>query len=129
MSDKPADKKPDAAPASGGDKKDSGKSAPASGGHGDAKSGGGIGAMMTKTPVMLGGVMIIEAIVLFAGMKFLGGAPKAAVGAEIVAPADGEQGGGQGGAGEHGATGAAANKRSVEIELLSFRAPNKLTGR
>lgn len=87
--------------------------------------------MLSKTPVLLGGVMIIEAIVLFAGMKFLGGSPKPAAGAEVAAAAE-EHGDGHGeAAGEHGEKGAgvASTKKSVEIEVLSFRAPNKLSGR
>src|SRR5688572_2545000 len=66
MADK-AEKKPDAAPAAAAapDKGAAGAASPA--------KKGGIGAMLTKTPVMLGGIMIIEAAVLFAGFKFLGG--------------------------------------------------------
>ncbi|MBV8781172.1 MAG: hypothetical protein JO353_07220, partial [Phycisphaerae bacterium] len=63
MSDKPAEKKPaDAAPA----KKDAG--------HGEAaatdKKGGGL---FTKLPVLFGGVMIIEALVLFVGFRVIAG--------------------------------------------------------
>ena len=140
MSDK-AEKKPDAAAPA--EKKDAPAAkpaaAPAAGGHGEAKSGC-IGAMLSKTPVLLGGVMIIEAVVLFGGMKFLGGSPKAAAGAELVAPAvegehgeaksDGHEGGSSAG-GEHGEKGAALTSSSKikEVEVLSFRAPNKLSGR
>lgn len=128
MSDK-AEKKPDAAPAAASAEKKDAAAKPA--GAAPAAGGGGIGGMLTKTPVMLGGVMIIEAVVLFAGMKFLGGSPKAAAGAEVAAAVD-EHGDGHGApAGEHGEKGAgvANNKKSVEIEVLSFRAPNKLSGR
>ncbi|MBC8109378.1 MAG: hypothetical protein H7Z14_22530 [Anaerolineae bacterium] len=130
MSDK-AEKKPDAAPAAApADKKDAGAK-PAAGAAAPAAAGGGIGGMLSKTPVLLGGVMIIEAVVLFAGMKFLGGSPKAAAGAEVASAVD-EHGDGHGAAaGEHGEKGAgvANNKKSIEIEVLSFRAPNKLSGR
>src|ERR1700721_3970957 len=44
------------------------------------KKGGGL---LAKTPVLLGGAMIIEAVVLFAGFKFLGGGAKPAA-AETV---------------------------------------------
>ena len=39
-----------------------------------------------RLPVLLGGVMVIEAVVLFAGFKILGGGkPQPATGAELVA--------------------------------------------
>ena len=64
-----------AAPAAHGDKKEEGK----------GKGGGGL---MSKLPVLLGGVMIIEAVVLFAGFKFLGaGAKPAAASVELTAEA------------------------------------------
>jgi flagellar basal body-associated protein FliL len=94
----------------------------------DAAKGGG-GGLLSKTPVLLGVVMIVEAVVLFAGMKFLGASPKDAVGAELTASS------GHGGAsasGGHGADGGAAKpdgKKSVEIQVVDFRAPNKQTGR
>jgi flagellar basal body-associated protein FliL len=122
MSDK-AEKKPESASsAAPAEKKDGGVKPAAA-----AASGGGIGGMLTKTPVMLGGVMILEAVVLFAGFKFLGRAPKAAAGAELVA-AD-EHGTSSGDHGDGKGAGVASNKKSVEIEVLSFRAPNKLSGR
>jgi flagellar basal body-associated protein FliL len=112
--------------------------APAGGGHGDkggdkkeAAKGGG-GGLLSKTPVLLGGAMIIEAVVLFAGFKFLGaGAPKPAAGAELVAgeAASGGEGGehGEGGAGP--TTAAIDKKKSVEVQIVDFRAPNKQSGR
>ena len=88
----------------------------------------------------MGGVMLIEAVVLFAGFKFLGGGgPKAAAGAELVseeAAAAGEHGSGTEGGGKEGeeghkgAGGAKIDKRkSVEVQILDFRAPNKQSGR
>ena len=44
--------------------------APAPSAAGEKKAGGGL---LSKTPVLIGGAMIIEAIVLFGGFKFLGG--------------------------------------------------------
>jgi flagellar basal body-associated protein FliL len=138
-----AKKKPDAAPPAdkGEEKKD---------GHGEKAAGGGMAGMLTKLPVMLGAVMIIEAVVLFAGFKFLGGgAPRSAAGAELVS----EEGHGEEAAAEdaghgeekpaaghgeaasgHGEKGDAKSKsvdkkKSVEIELLSMKAPNKISGR
>ena len=43
------------------------------------------GGLMTKTPVMLGIVMLLEAVVLFAGFKFIGG-PKNANAADLTTP-------------------------------------------
>ncbi|HTL27741.1 MAG TPA: hypothetical protein VL282_00905, partial [Tepidisphaeraceae bacterium] len=54
---KKPDKKAEAAPAPAGEKKES------------KEKGGGL---LGKMPVLLGGAMIIEAVVLFAGFKFLG---------------------------------------------------------
>lgn len=89
------------------------------GAEGEPKKKGGIKALLSKTPVMLGGVMVIEAVVLFAGFKVLGGSPKPVEAAELHgAAADGE----------HGEAKADPNER-VEMPLVEFRAPNKLTGR
>jgi flagellar basal body-associated protein FliL len=98
------------------------------GGH---KAAGGIGALMGKLPVLIGGVMLIEAVVLFAGFKFLGGgAPRSAVGAELVTEAAVAGGGEHGEGGEgHGAAVAIDRKKSVEVPVLEIKAPNKLSGR
>src|SRR5689334_23016818 len=69
-----AKKKPEAAPAAGGAHGDKGAAA---GDHKLEAKGGG-GGLLAKTPVLIGGVMIIEAAVLFAGFKFLGASPKPA---------------------------------------------------
>ncbi len=116
-----AEKKPEGGtPAA--EKKDShGKEAAAAA----APAGGG--GLLTKMPVLLGGVMVIEAVILFAGFKFLGGgSPRAAAGAELVVPdksgsADGKDAGAAGGS--------ADAKSPVEIQVVDFRAPNKLSGR
>lgn len=127
-----AEKKPDAAAA---------PAAPAAAGvggdahgKGEKKKGGGL---LSKTPVLLGGVMLIEAAVLFAGFKMLGGnSPKIAPGAEL---ADGkgeesaaEEGGGGHGEG-HGGGGdkpkKVDKKKTIEIPVLDFKAPNKASGR
>lgn len=112
MSDK-AEKKPDAAPAAG-EKKDA-----------KAGAGGGAAALLSKTPVLMGGVMLIEALVLFAGFKFLGGGAPAADAAHLAHLDDGS------GHDEHGdgKTPAADRKKTVEINVLDFKAPNKLSGR
>ena len=79
----------------------------------------GAAAMLTKTPVLLGGVMLLEAVVLFAGFKlFGGGKPQHASGAELVAEASDGKGGTQD-----------AKKKTVEINIIDFKAPNKISGR
>jgi flagellar basal body-associated protein FliL len=114
MSDKP-DKKPDAAAAKDGAKKE--------GAAADKKAGGGL---LTKLPVLLGGVMLIEAVVLFAGFKFLGSAAKPAQGAEIATEGAAK---GEKGDKPDGAAAAPDAKKTVEIPVVDFRAPNKQSGR
>ena len=119
MSDKPAEKKPaEAAPA----KKD---------GHGEAADGAKKGGLLTKLPVLLGGVMVVEALVLFVGFRFIaGGTPKASQGAELITPAEGNktEKGKEGERGEGGAP-PSDEKKSVELQIVDFRAPNKQSGR
>jgi flagellar basal body-associated protein FliL len=113
MSDK-AEKKPDAAAAKDGAKKE--------GAAAEHKGGG----LLTKLPVLLGGVMLIEAVVLFAGFKFIGGSPRAAQGAEIV----GADPAAKGEKGEKGDTPTPADaKKTAEVQVVDFRAPNKQSGR
>ena len=45
---------------------------------GDAKKKGGIGALLTKLPVLLGGAMTVEAVVMLIAFKLLAGGPKSA---------------------------------------------------
>ena len=105
MADKP--KKPNPA----AEKKDTAKAA-----------GGGL---LSKTPMLMGGAMIIEAVVLFSGFKFLGaGAPHPAQGAELV---DGTATGKDGDKTADGATAGAA--KTAEVQLVDFKAPNKQSGR
>jgi flagellar basal body-associated protein FliL len=77
------------------------------------------GGVMSKTPVLMGGVMVVEALVLIAGFKMLGGAGADAAMAEAVAV--------------HLHTdaraAALADRRMVEVHVLDFRATNKLSGR
>lgn len=137
MADKDA-KKPES-----GDKKES---------HNAGK--GGIGALLAKTPVLLGGVMLAEAAVLLVGLKMLGfGATKESAAAELAsehaetAAVEGNDHGGGGGGGgssadakdadagkgKEGAGSASARKYGkrdpVEIQLVELRAPNKQSGR
>lgn len=113
MSDK-AEKKPDAAPAAGGDKKDA-----------KAPKGGAAG-LLAKTPVLMGGVMLIEAVVLFAGFKFLGAGAPAANAAHTASLEEGGHGDDAHGDGKGSAV---DKKKTVEVNVLDFKAPNKLSGR
>jgi flagellar basal body-associated protein FliL len=100
-------------------------------GKGDKKK---VGGLLTKTPVLLGGVMLIEAAVLFAGFKMLGGSsPKPAPGAEL-AEGKGEEGAEEGGGHDDGHGGGDKPKKSdkrktIEIQVVDFKAPNKVSGR
>jgi len=117
MADK-AEKKSDAAAAAAAGADEAGHGA----------KGGGTG-MLAKTPVMLGGVMLLEAIVLFAGFKFLSGGagPKSAEGAELSTTEHVE---GHGDGHGDGKGGKAVDKRkTVEVNVLDFKAPNKQSGR
>ena len=113
MADK-AEKKPDAA------------ATPAAGGHGDAGGAKKKGGLLAKTPVLLGGAMVIEAAVLFGAFKMFGGStPPPAAGAELASPDDhGDGHGGTAGGGK-----ATDKKKLVELPVLDFKAPNKLSGR
>ena len=83
------------------------------------------GGMLSKTPVLLGGVMLLEAAVLIAGFKVLGGgAPQAAAGAELATTEEDPHGGGHGGGAKP-----TSSKKSVELLVLDFKAPNKASGR
>lgn len=99
------------------------------------KNAGGASGLLAKTPVLLGGAMIVEAAILFAGFKFLGsGAPRHASGAELsveessVSPVSS----GASESSHGGAAGTAAKsdgKKSAEVQVIDFRAPNKQSGR
>jgi flagellar basal body-associated protein FliL len=100
----------------------------------DAAKGGGVGGLLAKTPVLLGGAMIIEAAVLFAGFKYLGGAPQHAAGADLTTETHTEEPQGETKPADNhheGKTGAPAvdKKKPVEIQIVDFRAPNKQSGR
>jgi flagellar basal body-associated protein FliL len=89
-----------------------------------AKNGAG-GGLLAKTPVLLGIIMVVEAVVLFAGFKFLGGGPKNA--SADVGLVKEEHGEGKGD--EHGGPRVSSEKeRQVEI-LQAFKARNVQSGR
>jgi flagellar basal body-associated protein FliL len=86
-----------------------------------AKGGGGAAALLAQTPILLGGVMLIEAVVLFAGFKFVaGGAPKTASGADLVE--------GSGSSKDKVGPTTRDDGQPVEIQLVDFKALNKLSG-
>ena len=103
MADKSHDKRPEPASApSGGDKKPS-------------------GGLLQKTPVVMGAVMIVEAFVLFAGFKILGGGPKQAVAIELSTGEKGVDG--------KGIDAGSNKKKLIEINIVDFKAPNTQNGR
>jgi flagellar basal body-associated protein FliL len=117
-----AEKKAESAPA--GEKKDAGrgaagaKAAAAPAAAASTKAG----PFYTKLPVLLGGVMLIEAVVLFAGFKFLGSGAKTANGADLVSDLTKKDDGGD-------KSGPADACKTVEVELLDGKFPNKQNGR
>jgi flagellar basal body-associated protein FliL len=120
---------PPGTPAEKADKKEPAKKAGAGGGgHGAAHGGGG--GLMTKTPVLLGMVMIIEAVVLFAGFKFLGAGAKPAAGAELVTNDGSDSGSKTDGKDDSGDKGKSTmeKKKSVVMKVTEFKAPNKKNG-
>ncbi|HTW93181.1 MAG TPA: hypothetical protein VMD30_00205 [Tepidisphaeraceae bacterium] len=108
---KPATEKPAAEKAAGG------------GAHGGGGGGGG-GAvgMLTKMPVLLGGAMLAEAIVLIVGFKIIAGGPKNANGADLTDYSKSSS-----------TAGSADSKvdpnQLVEIDVVDFKAINKQSGR
>src|SRR4051812_26941432 len=103
-----AEKKAEAAPAAATEKQ-------------DAKHGGA-GGLLAKTPVLLGIVMVLEAVVLFAGFKFLGGGPKPASAVDLAQDDSGHGEGGHDdghGGGSHGEGGGGkkANDKDRLVEL------------
>jgi flagellar basal body-associated protein FliL len=84
-----------------------------------APAGGG--GFLTKTPVLLGAAMFLEAVVLFAGFKFLGGGAKTANAADLTSITKSTA--------DAAADSTDAADSTVEIQLLDSRFPNKQSGR
>ena len=94
-----------------------------------ATAGAAGGGFLTKLPILLGGVMVIEAVVLFAGFKFLGaGAAKAASAEMVHVATPGEGGEGKGEAKGEGAATQPDRAHPVELPVADFRAPNRRNG-
>ncbi len=87
-------------------------------------AGGGAGGLLKSTPALLGVVMIIEAVVLFAGFKMFNAPPHSAHATE----AGGDEEGGEHGD-PHGGPVKGEKKKVVELNVLEFKAPNKQSGR
>lgn len=90
----------------------------------EAKAGG-IKGLLTKLPVLLGGVMVLEAITLFAGFKMLGGGPAEAGAHAAKTHLEYD---------DHGnpivhAEGELTAEEFAEVVVGSFRSPNRLNGR
>ncbi|MEM1011344.1 MAG: hypothetical protein AAGI46_03880 [Planctomycetota bacterium] len=80
---------------------------------------GGIKGLLTKLPVIVGGAMTIEAVILFAVLKGMGGGPADAEAGEILLD-------------EHGhpiEVHVDDHTALVEVPVDSFRAQNQLDGR
>lgn len=91
-------------------------------GHDAGKKKGGF---LTKTPVLITGVMVLEAAVLFAGFKMLGGGAKPADGAELADTEHEVEG-------EHGEPGKAKTDKKQVVEIpvvVNFTALNTVSGR
>jgi flagellar basal body-associated protein FliL len=94
--------------------------APADAGHAEAK-GKAKGGLLTKLPVLLGGVMLIEGAVLFGGFKLFGARP-APADAAMLSTGDSAEGA----AGEKGS---AKKGKTVEVPVGDYKALNRTNGR
>ena len=121
--------------------------AKADGGAKPAGKLGGIVALVRKTPVLIGGVMVAEAAVLFVGFKMLSGGPSSAQGAELTDPpaahaegeshgeaaaeGDGEASAAHGEEGGHGESAAAPVNPSeaAVVPLVELRGTKRADGR
>ena|ERR1051325_5194208 len=96
------------------------------------KSGGGL---LKSTPILMAVVMVLEGALLFVGFKMFGGAPKSAQGSEFAsAEAKDEHGDSHAASGHGDAHGGAATapgdkKKTAEIPVVDFKAPNRQNGR
>jgi flagellar basal body-associated protein FliL len=91
-------------------------------GHGKEEKPAAKAGLMSKTPVILGGVMLIEAVILIGGFKFIGGTPRSAAAVEIAPESSGKDAG-------DGKGPAVSPTAPVELQLVDFRAPNHQNGR
>ena len=92
-------------------------------------SGGGAGGLLKSTPALLGVVMLVEAMVLFAGFKMFSGSPHSVAAADATSEEEGGHGEGGHGEGAHGGPVKGEKRKVVELQVLEFKAPNKQSGR
>lgn len=88
----------------------------AAGGHADAKKAKG--GLLTKLPVLLGGVMLIEGAVLFAGFKMFGAKPASADAAALATD----------GPGAPGDKGTGKKAKTVELPVGDYKVLNRANG-
>ncbi len=98
----------------------------------DSDNASAKGGFLKSTPVLLGIAMTLEAMVLFAGFKYMNMGAATAKGADLVAsegPHDAAHGAaaGHGNADSRGAK--SSPKKLVELKVVDFKAPNKNNGR
>jgi flagellar basal body-associated protein FliL len=108
------------------------------------------GGLLAKTPVLLSIAMVLEAVVLFAGFKFLSGGPKQAAASEVAtadadtkadgdksadktdkASAEGSDAKGEASSetAKSGESKSHDKRKKAELSVVDFRAPNKQGGR
>src|SRR5438270_244318 len=90
-----------------------------------ASGGSGSGGLLKSTPMLLGVVMLVEAMVLFAGFKMFSGSPHSAQASDVAGD---EEGSGHGES-PHGGVVKGEKRKVVEMQVLEFKAPNKQSGR
>src|SRR5579864_3515114 len=76
------------------------------------------GGLLSKTPVLLGAVMLLEAVLLGGGFWLFGHKPQSAAGAELAVDDKGEGHDGKG----------KSDKKTVEVPVLDFKALNRTNG-
>src|SRR5437763_653202 len=97
----------------------------------ETKKGGGF---LKSTPALMAVVMVIEAVLLFAGFKMFGGSPKSAQGSEFASGdakeehdshGDAHSSSGHGDSHGGGSAAPADKKKTAEIPVIDFKAPNR----
>jgi len=113
-----AEKKPEAAAPAEKKAPAKAEAAPAAAAAAPAAKGG---SFLTKTPILLGGAMLIEAVVLIAGFKIIAPGAKNANAADLTTPAAAAATDDKSASSDPSAT--------AEILLVDSRFPNKQNGR
>jgi flagellar basal body-associated protein FliL len=117
------------------DRKSDAASGPASSAQAQKKEPAKKASFLTSTPVVIGGVMLMEALILFAGFKLIGGGgPVVAHGASLKTSESGSSHEGATGGGEGEGEGGKPSKpvdknQAIELKVVDFKAPNRQNGR